>query len=65
MAGLNLLITGRPGVGKTTLAMNVVSRLRGSLRLAGFTTAEVRDASGERTGFQIATVEGKQANWPG
>ena len=61
MARLNLLITGRPGVGKTTLVMNVVERLRGSLRLAGFTTAEVRDPSGERTGFQILTVEGKQA----
>jgi nucleoside-triphosphatase len=61
MAGLNLLITGRPGVGKTTLVMNVVEGLRGSLRLAGFTTAEVRDASGQRTGFQILTVEGKQA----
>jgi nucleoside-triphosphatase THEP1 len=61
MAGLKLLITGRPGAGKTTLVMNVVERLRGSLRLAGFTTAEVRDPSGERTGFQILTVEGKQA----
>lgn len=61
MAGLNLLITGRPGVGKTTLVVNVMERLRGSLRLAGFTTAEVRGPSGERTGFQIVTVEGKQA----
>jgi nucleoside-triphosphatase len=61
MAGLNLLITGRPGVGKTTLVMKVVERLRGSVRLAGFITAEVRDLSGERTGFQILTVEGKQA----
>jgi nucleoside-triphosphatase THEP1 len=61
MAGLNLLITGRPGAGKTTLVMNVVERLRGSMRLAGFTTAEVRDPSGERMGFQILTVEGKQA----
>ena len=61
MAGLNLLITGRPGVGKTTLVMNVVERLRGSLRLAGFTTAEVCDPSGQRTGFQILTMEGKHA----
>jgi nucleoside-triphosphatase THEP1 len=46
MAGLNLLITGRPGVGKTTLVMNVVEGLRGSSRLAGFTPAEVRDPAG-------------------
>jgi len=61
MAGLNLLLTGRPGVGKTTLLMSVVERLRGSLHLAGFTTAESRDPSGERTGFGILTIEGKQA----
>lgn len=61
MAGLNLLITGKPGVGKTTLVKTVSAQLRGSLRLAGFTTAEVRDPSGQRTGFRILTVEGKQA----
>ena len=59
--GLNLLVTGRPGVGKTTLMERVLEQLRGSLRLAGFTTAEERDHSRQRTGFQILTVEGKQA----
>jgi nucleoside-triphosphatase len=61
MAALNLLVTGRPGAGKTTLMERVVERLRGSLRLAGFTTTEERDPSGQRTGFRIVTVEGKQA----
>jgi nucleoside-triphosphatase len=61
MAGLNLLVTGRPGVGKTTLAERVLEQLRGSLRLAGFTTAEERDPSGQRRGFRILTVEGSQA----
>jgi Cdc6-like AAA superfamily ATPase len=61
MTGLNLLVTGRPGVGKTTLLESVSAQLRGSLRLAGFTTAEVRDPSGHRTGFRILTVEGKEA----
>ena len=61
MAGLNLLVTGRPGVGKTTLLERVLEQLRGSLRLAGFTTAEQRDPSGQRRGFRIFTVEGKQA----
>jgi nucleoside-triphosphatase len=61
MAGLNLLITGKPGVGKTTLVERVLEQLRGSLRLAGFTTAEVRNPSGQRTGFRLLTVEGKQA----
>ncbi len=61
MAGLNLLITGMPGVGKTTLVTNVAERLRCSERLAAFATAEVWDFSGEHTGFHILTVEGKQA----
>jgi len=61
MAGLNLLVTGRPGVGKTTLLERVLEQLRGSLRLAGFTTAEERGPSGQRMGFRILTVEGKQA----
>jgi nucleoside-triphosphatase len=59
VAGLNLLVTGKPGVGKTTLMERVVEKLRGSLRLAGFTTTEVRSPEGERLGFDIVTVEGK------
>lgn len=61
MAGLNLMVIGRPGVGKTTLVNRVLEKLRGSLRLAGFTTAEIRDPSGRRTGFLVLTIEGKQA----
>ncbi len=61
VAGLNLLVTGRPGVGKTTLVERVVERLRGRLRLAGFTTTEVRDPAGQRLGFNIVTVEAEQA----
>ncbi len=60
MAGLNLLITGKPGVGKTTLVECIVRELRASLRVAGFTTTEVRDRAGERLGFDIVTVDGKQ-----
>lgn len=60
LAGLNLLITGKPGVGKTTLVERVVETLRGGLRLAGFTTTEVRDPAGQRVGFSIVTVEEKQ-----
>lgn len=60
MAGLNLLVTGKPGVGKTTLVERVLAQLRGSLRVAGFTTAEVRDFSGERSGFTIRTIAGAQ-----
>lgn len=64
MAGVNLLLTGKPGVGKTTLVERVVERLRperSGLRLAGFTTAVLRDAAGERCGFSIVTLSGQQA----
>jgi nucleoside-triphosphatase len=57
---LNLLVTGKPGVGKTTLIERVIEGLRGSLRLAGFTTTEVRGPGGERMGFAVVTVEGKR-----
>ncbi|MEE9233941.1 MAG: NTPase [Candidatus Acidoferrales bacterium] len=60
MARLNLLVTGKPGVGKTTLVEQVAERLRGRRRLAGFTTAEIRDSRGERQGFSIVTVGGER-----
>lgn len=57
---MNLLITGKPGVGKTTLVERLIEEFRGYLRLAGFTTTEVRDPQGERLGFDIVTVGGKR-----
>ncbi len=60
MAPLNLLVTGEPGVGKTTLAERIVKQFRGSLHVAGFTTTEVRTPAGHRLGFNVVTVEGKQ-----
>ena len=57
---LNLLVTGKPGVGKTTLVERVIEGLRASLRLAGFTTTEVRGPDGERVGFAVVTLEGKR-----
>lgn len=53
----NLLIMGRPGVGKTTLIRTVVGRSTIE-RAAGFFTREVRK-TGERTGFKIETLDGK------
>jgi nucleoside-triphosphatase THEP1 len=55
----NLLITGRPGVGKTTLVQRVVDRLHG-WTLAGFTSGELRDVRGGRVGFEIVTLDGRR-----
>ncbi len=52
----NLLLTGRPGIGKTTVIRHVLERLPG-LRLGGFTTAEIRGPHG-RLGFRAAVLGG-------
>jgi nucleoside-triphosphatase len=55
---MKLLITGRPGVGKTTVIKKVAKRL--GARASGFFTGEVRDASsGKRRGFSVTTTGGE------
>jgi nucleoside-triphosphatase len=49
------LVTGNPGIGKTTLIRQVVSTMR--MRAAGFYTEDLRDG-GVREGFRIVTLEG-------
>jgi nucleoside-triphosphatase len=51
-----LLLTGLPGVGKTTVVRAVPALLPG-WRLAGFTTEEIREG-GRRLGFRGATLDG-------
>ena len=50
----NVLLTGPPGCGKTTVVRRVVERLAG-LRLAGFYTQEVRER-GSRVGFEAVGI---------
>ena len=54
----NILITGNPGVGKTTLIQNIISRL--NISAGGFYTAEVRDENGKRWGFKIISLDGRE-----
>src|SRR6266536_4504018 len=54
-----ILVTGPPGIGKTTLVRRVVERLHGK-RLTGFYTEELRGRGG-RTGFRIVTLDGREA----
>ncbi|MGC1121655.1 MAG: nucleoside-triphosphatase [Candidatus Methanofastidiosia archaeon] len=51
---MNILITGRPGIGKTTLIKNVIN---GVDTASGFFTTEMRE-KGKRVGFAIETVKG-------
>ena len=52
----NILITGLPGTGKTTVILRLLDLLKGR-RLAGFTTEEIRE-EGERKGFRVAGLSG-------
>ncbi len=52
----NLLVTGSPGTGKTTIVARLIERLTG-LRIAGFYTEEIRK-HGVRNGFEIVDVRG-------
>ncbi|WP_242344165.1 NTPase [Anaeromyxobacter terrae] len=57
MSPPRILVTGPPGVGKTTLVRSVLSLLRGA-RATGFYTEEIRGRAG-RTGFRIVTLDGR------
>lgn len=54
----NILVTGPPGVGKTTLIMNVARRLS-DLQPAGFYTREIREG-GTRKGFELMSFSGRR-----
>jgi nucleoside-triphosphatase len=55
----NLLITGPPGIGKSTLIRMVCDALGGH-KLAGFSTREIRH-NGERLGFELVGLNGQTA----
>jgi nucleoside-triphosphatase len=52
----NILITGRPGVGKTTLLVALSRELDGA-RATGFYTREIRER-GKRRGFELVSLDG-------
>jgi len=52
-----VLLTGRPGCGKTTLIKRVVNDL--PRHAGGFYTEEIRNG-GTRTGFKIVTLDGEE-----
>jgi nucleoside-triphosphatase len=58
-----ILLTGRPGVGKTTIVNRVYEHYSaGGFKVEGMTTREVREA-GARTGFMITDLSSGQEGW--
>ena len=56
--GRTLLLTGRPGIGKTTVIKAAAASL--GERAGGFYTEEIRE-SGGRKGFRLVTLDGRTA----
>lgn len=52
----NLLLTGHPGLGKTTLLKRILEHI-GNVALTGFYTEEIRE-DGVRVGFRAVTLSG-------
>jgi nucleoside-triphosphatase len=53
----NILVTGPPGCGKSTLIEKVINRMEEPV--GGFFTKEIKD-KGRRVGFSINTVDGRE-----
>ena len=53
----NILLTGRPGIGKTTVVLRLAHLLTGRA-IAGFHTEEIREG-GQRQGFGATTFSGR------
>jgi nucleoside-triphosphatase len=53
----NLLLTGRPGIGKSTVIQRLLPLLA-DVRMTGFVTGEIREA-GQRVGFEATSLAGE------
>ena len=58
-----ILLTGRPGVGKTTIVNRIHEHYsKNGFKIVGLTTREVREG-GARTGFMITDLASGQEGW--
>ena len=58
-----ILLTGRPGVGKTTMVTRVCEHYsKNGFKIEGLTTREIREG-GSRTGFMITDLSSGQEGW--
>ncbi len=61
---LKYVITGRPGVGKSTLFTNIINYLmKNNIRVGGIKTPEVRSEKGFRIGFKVVDLMTNEWAW--
>ncbi|WP_455367691.1 nucleoside-triphosphatase [[Eubacterium] cellulosolvens] len=60
--GKVILISGRPGIGKTTVFSKVVDRIKQHKNVGGIVTREVRQ-EGVRVGFQVEDIASLRRGW--
>ena len=53
----NIFLTGKPGIGKTTIIKKVITGL--NLKIGGFYTEEIRE-KGKRVGFKVRSSTGEE-----
>ncbi|WP_455363976.1 NTPase [[Eubacterium] cellulosolvens] len=60
--GKAILISGRPGIGKTTVFTKVIDRIKQHKNVGGIVTKEVRQG-GVRVGFQVEDITSLRRGW--
>ena len=59
---LRIAVTGKPGIGKTTLCLAVFRALMKEKRISGFITREVRE-NNVRKGFKLINLNTGEEKW--
>lgn len=59
---MRIAVTGRPGVGKTTLCLKVYESLKDKMTVGGLITKEVR-RDGARVGFKLVDLSSGNEEW--
>lgn len=59
-----ILLTGPPGIGKTTICKQLIPLLAKQYSTDGFYTEEVRDSSKKRIGFDVVSIKNSEIRSP-